>query len=206
MHDDYNVYLIYIYNLNNTWRRVWLPYTVYAWGRWGLPCTWPSSSAFTVPPSYFLFVLFILPLHCLSLPHSFLLSVLPSLFRCSSLFPLFCVSFPFSSFLKCSSYITLSKCLYAFLFFVLPPFCFCLFLDFLSLFLEFFSPLWLDWSHFFAYIYIFFFFEVVVSVLHIAAFLRPFSWPLSPFASSFSLAICFFSYNLSFAVLCLSGH
>ena len=62
---------IYIYNLNNTWRRVWLPYTVYAWGRWGLPCTWPSSSAFTVPPSYFLLVLFILPLHCLSLPSSF---------------------------------------------------------------------------------------------------------------------------------------
>jgi len=38
-----------------------------------------------------------------------------------------------------------------------PPFCFCLFLDFLSLFLEFFSPLWLDWSHFFAYIYIYLF-------------------------------------------------
>ena len=89
-----------------------------------------------------------------------------------------------------------------------PPFCFCLFLDFLSLFLEFFSPLWLDWSHFFAYIYIYIYFfsrsSFPSSILLL--FLRPFSWPLSPFASSFSLAICFFSYILSFAVLCLSGH
>ena len=55
------------------------------------------------------------------------------------------------------------------------------------------------------YIY-FFFFEVVVSVLHIAAFSS--SVFLAPF--TFCIVILFgyllLPYNLSFAVLCLSGH